>query len=60
MKWPCGQCPVVAKHPYGHYYGICDKCPDLERYEAWAEGQEVKRLLNIALQKASKKKGDKD
>ncbi|HCW04985.1 MAG TPA: hypothetical protein DGK91_10975 [Clostridium sp.] len=60
MKWPCGQCLIVAKHPYGHYYGICDGCAELEEYEAWAEKQEIKKLLNIVLQKANKKKENKD
>lgn len=52
MKWPCAHCPIIAKHRYGHYYGVCDGCKEMEEYEVWAEKQETKRLLNLALQKS--------
>lgn len=56
MEWPCGRCSIIKKHPYGHYYSICEGCKELEEYEMWMEQQEVKRLLNIVLQKARRRK----
>jgi len=42
MKWPCAHCPIIAKHRYGHYYGVCDGCKEMEEYEVWAENNVIK------------------
>ena len=57
MEWPCGKCLLIRKHPYGHYYDVCDGCEKMEAYEAWSDRQETKRMLNLALQKAKVIKG---
>lgn len=57
MEWPCGKCLLIRKHPYGHYYGVCEGCRKMEEYEAWSDRQETKRILNLALQKAKVIKG---
>lgn len=54
MRWPCSQCPVIAKQTYGHFRGICDGCKKLEEFEVWAERQEMKKLQTIILQKSKK------
>ena len=54
LKWPCGHCKIIDKHPYGHYYGICDGCKKLEEYEAWKERKEMKKMQTMILQKSKK------
>lgn len=56
MQWPCAKCGLIQKHPYGHYYGVCDGCKKLEEYEIWKEKREMKKQLSLILQK-SKNKG---
>lgn len=55
MEFPCGKCPIIQKHIYGHYYGICDNCKRLEKYNLWKEKQELKRWKDKILQKSKYK-----
>ena len=52
VEWPCDKCTLIQKHPYGHYYSICDGCPELEEYELWVEQQELKRAKDKIMMKS--------
>lgn len=60
MEFPCSKCEIVAKNPYAHYCGTCENCKLIEEYELWLERQEVKRQLDISMQKAKRRKVNKD